>query len=468
MILLLTFWAIAAHASRAFSKQVPLLGDDHYGMEVITHPSWAEHAIHVKSHTTNDPDWCNDSVKKKTGYFESPNGFFFFAFFESRSDPDEDPFILWINGGPGCSSNLGLLMELGPCRVDEGGNSTSFNPYAWNNKANLLFLDQPVGVGFSYAKPGRKVGNSELAAKETDIFLQLFFYNLPQYSKAPVHLFGESYAGHYIPAIGRRVYRENLEAPQKNPNRLLINLVSLGIGNGWVRPYLQFDKFADFLVDEKYGPLVSQDQYETLKKKYRICGFLAEQCEAHPSRLTCIPASAYCERAFAFPKDVKRNSFDVRQKCDEEAGDVCYPIETDIETYLNQKWVQNLIGVDREYMGCSADVGTSFFYSGDEERRYDTAVAEVLEGGVKVLVYAGDADFVCNWVGNEAWLNAMEWSGQEGYLNAPTGPFIVDKLEAGLFKTYGNLTWLKIYGAGHMVPYDKPVESLEMISNWIS
>lgn len=67
----------------------------------------------------------------------------FFYFFESRHKPSEDPVIMWLNGGPGSSSALGLFMELGPCRVNEEGNATSWNEYSWNDKANVFFVDQP-------------------------------------------------------------------------------------------------------------------------------------------------------------------------------------------------------------------------------------------------------------------------------------------------------------------------------------
>jgi cathepsin A (carboxypeptidase C) len=70
---------------------------------------------------------------------------FFFWFFESRSEPDKDPLVLWLNGGPGCSSMTGLMMELGPCRVNPGGNGTTLNQASWNNQANTIFLDQ-VGL----------------------------------------------------------------------------------------------------------------------------------------------------------------------------------------------------------------------------------------------------------------------------------------------------------------------------------
>jgi len=82
----------------------------------------------------------------------------FFYFFESRSKPSEDPVIMWINGGPGCSSALGLFMELGPCSVKDDPkslNDTKVNPNSWNSNANIFFLDEPIGVGFSRAEHGQ-------------------------------------------------------------------------------------------------------------------------------------------------------------------------------------------------------------------------------------------------------------------------------------------------------------------------
>ncbi|KAJ3117543.1 hypothetical protein HK100_000800 [Physocladia obscura] len=418
-----------------------------YAKNIFTLPQVATHSVHLHERIAGDVDWCNDNVEKITGYFETPHGYFFFAMFESRNDPENDPFVLWINGGPGCSSNLGLFMELGPCRVDPGGNSTSFNPYGWNNKANLLFLDQPVGTGFSYAKPDGEVGDSETAA-------------------ADFSLFGESYAGHYIPAIGRKIFRENANAPQKNPNRIHIELKSLGIGNGWVRPLIQYNYFADFLIDSKYGPFISISEYKAYKQKYQICKFLAERCERHPSQTSCIPANLYCGQVFEFPAKIERNPYDVRKPC--IGDDLCYEIETDLVEYLNRKWVQQAIGVNTVYKGCSNNVSIQFLWTGDLEHRYDDAIAEILDAGVRVLIYAGDADFVCNWIGNIAWLTEMEWNGSAGFQAAPDQDFLVGNDEiVGKFRTFGNLTWVKIFDAGHMVPYDKPAASLEMLNNWI-
>lgn len=87
----------------------------------------------------------------------------FFYFFESRDNPSKDPVLLWLTGGPGCSSSLGLFMELGPCSIPSRGgklsegppiNGTVWNPYSWNNGASIFFLDQPVDVGYSYSRYG--------------------------------------------------------------------------------------------------------------------------------------------------------------------------------------------------------------------------------------------------------------------------------------------------------------------------
>jgi cathepsin A (carboxypeptidase C) len=114
-------------------------------------------------------------------------------FFESRSEPSTDPLVLWLNGGPGCSSMTGLLMELGPCRVTPGGAGTEYNKFSWNEKANLLFLDQPVNAGFSWTD-GDQVASTEDAAVDVYNFLQLFLNKHKKYSKQSFFITGESYA----------------------------------------------------------------------------------------------------------------------------------------------------------------------------------------------------------------------------------------------------------------------------------
>src|SRR5258708_31411775 len=173
-------------------------------------------------------------------------------FFESRTAPTDAPLILWLNGGPGCSSSTGLLGELGPCRLVNDHNTTH-NPYSWNTHANIIFLDQPVNVGYSYAEGGTTVSTSPVAGKDVYAFLELFLNRYPQYSKAPFHIAAESYGGTYAPNFANIIFKANKElqvAP--NPKLKHINLASVVLANGLTDPYTQMGSVADSVCDGPY------------------------------------------------------------------------------------------------------------------------------------------------------------------------------------------------------------------------
>lgn len=96
---------------------------------------------------------------------------------------------MWLNGGPGCSSSTGLLFELGPCSISDNGKNTTFNPYSWNTHSNIVFLDQPVNVGYSYGEGS--VNNSPVAGKDVYAFIELFINRFSEYSEKPFHLAAE-------------------------------------------------------------------------------------------------------------------------------------------------------------------------------------------------------------------------------------------------------------------------------------
>lgn len=84
-------------------------------------------------------------------------------------------------------------MELGPCNID-GPNSTVLNPFGWNSQANLLVVDQPIGVGWSYADYGETVSTTEQAAVDIAAFLAIFMSEVEGLKGRALHLSGESYA----------------------------------------------------------------------------------------------------------------------------------------------------------------------------------------------------------------------------------------------------------------------------------
>ena len=110
---------------------------------------------------------------------------------------------MWLTGGPGCSSTLALLTENGPCKVNEDGTGTIKNDFSWTESAHVLWLDQPAGVGFSYGSETDT--NEQMVAEDAYYFLQAFFQTYPQYQENPLFIVGESYGGHYAPAIAHRL-----------------------------------------------------------------------------------------------------------------------------------------------------------------------------------------------------------------------------------------------------------------------
>ncbi|CAE8711096.1 unnamed protein product, partial [Polarella glacialis] len=142
---------------------------------------------------------CDPSVKQHSGYytFGEKKKQYFFWFFESRSDPANDPTVMWLTGGPGCSSMTGMLFENGPCKVSPDGETTHLNPYSWTTKANVMWVDQPPGTGFS---KGTWDHDENGVAEDMYQFLQTLFKAMPHYN-TKFFVTGESYAGHYIPAV---------------------------------------------------------------------------------------------------------------------------------------------------------------------------------------------------------------------------------------------------------------------------
>ncbi|MBA0701319.1 hypothetical protein Goari_020439 [Gossypium aridum] len=102
----------------------------------------------------------------------------------------------------------------------------------------------------------------------------------------------------------------------------------------------------------------------------------------------------------------------------------------------------------------------------DWMRNLEVGIPALLEDGIKLLVYAGEYDLICNWLGNSRWVHAMQWSGRKEFVASPEVPFVVDGLEAGVLKTHGSLGFLKVHDAGHMVPMDQPKAALEMLKRW--
>ncbi|OWB75580.1 hypothetical protein B5S31_g5499 [[Candida] boidinii] len=411
-----------------------------------------------------------DTVKQYTGYFdingdedEDTDKHLFYWFFESRNDPVNDPIILWLNGGPGCSSMTGLFFELGPSSIFNESLELTYNPYSWNANASVIFLEQPVGVGYSYTnKASSEVSSTKIAAKDVYVFLELFFKKFPNLIKNDFHITGESYAGHYIPNIASEILDHESERS--------FNLTSIMIGNGITDPLIQYDYYGPMACGKGgYEQLISDEDCDSLDNMYKTCSKLINTCYKSQNALTCVPATLYCERMMGPFEKTGLNYYDIRTKC--EVNDLCYKEMGYIDNYLNKPEVMTILGCEVEkYTGCDDDVFRRFLLTGDEMKPFQQYISKTLESNIPVLIYAGDKDYICNWLGNKAWVEALEWEGQGSFNNATDLPWLSNVKNgeyAGDVKSNGLLTFLRVFNAGHMVPYNQPENSLDMVNRWI-
>jgi cathepsin A (carboxypeptidase C) len=388
---------------------------------------------------------------------------YFFWMFESHNSPDTDPVVLWLTGGPGCASTLALVTENGPCKVSEDGQSTIPNVYGWNNNATVIWLDQPSGVGYSYGEENDK--NEDMVGEDAYFFLQSFFNAHPEYSSSPFYVFGESFGGHYAPGIAHTIFEKNNELKMSNriTENIVINLAGVGIGNGLTDPVNQYAAYPAMAMNNSYGiKTVSDETYTKMVNNLPKCLSLAEKCQTNPA--ACSTAYYSCSIWELSPYEATGlNVYDIRIPC--EVPGLCYNF-TNTEIYFNLPSTLEALHVRTDeaatWTECNYDVNGDF--SKDFMVGYEGYVADLLEGGIPVMIYAGDADYVCNWIGNKAWTMALDWSGHDDF-NAVEDSNWEDM---GMVRSANGFTFLQVYGAGHLVPMDQPLAALTLLNTFTS
>ena len=191
--------------------------------------------------TSTDPaGLCDPDVVQESGFLSigSQKKYFYWMFGSRKAKPEDAPVILWMSGGPGCSSLLALFGELGPCSVNKDGATTKLNPYSWTEYANVVFIDQPPGTGFS---TGPFDKNGKAVADDMYVFLQELFDAHPHLRDNDFYIAAESYGGHYAPDVAHRIFTGNKAEPAAHR----INLVGVMIGNGLTDPLIQYKYYAE-------------------------------------------------------------------------------------------------------------------------------------------------------------------------------------------------------------------------------
>jgi len=371
----------------------------------------------------------------------------FYLFYESQTNPSKDPIILWLQGGPGCSSMLGCFIENGPQQIQTDGTFVD-NKYSWNTNSSIIYIDSPVGTGYSYVTNNFGYATDETTiAEELYVLLYQFLFVLhPEYSNLPFYIFGESYAGKYVPYLASAIIDKNVNAKMK------IKLSGIAIGNGWVNPYIQTGSYAPYLYN--HG-LINYVELEFAKGVYEMfkvildikAYFLAD--EVGNSLLSLL-----------LTESGVNDVYDIRQETD--------PTDAYIDAldgYLNSDDAQKLFNVSGHSWEMCAP-GPYIALLEDEEQSSMNLFPNILLN-VPVLLYNGYYDLICNWEGTDSWSNILEWPFQDQYNKAKNQTWTVNGKSAGFFKTADNLAFLVVDNAGHMSPFDQPENLHDMIYRFI-
>ncbi|KAK6583864.1 hypothetical protein PZA11_003594 [Diplocarpon coronariae] len=489
--LLLADFAIAASAS-AF--QAPLIQAENLHLDaafkVFQSPVSPNHSIRMKRQNAT---LCDTPVDQYTGWLDVGHKHFFFWYFKSESaakaKADEEPLGLWLTGGPGGSSMLGLFQELGPCLINDYGNGTVYNPYGWNKEAAFMFIDQPAGVGFSYLDENEPVpGDSFTSAADLHLFLQLFVSQVfPEHANGPLVITGESYAGHYLPALGAQIVRQNL----LHPNQPQVHLKSAAIGNGYVSPLDTAYGYWETLCTTSPGvkePVFNETRCDIMATNLPRCLEVAQTCYDHPDPAICAAAAQVCwdgviKHYDGESYDGGRNRFDITAPCISEA---CYPNTFLIQDYLNQPSSFAALGVPHtlaNFTVFSEAVEHAFELTDDLSISLVPEVQYLLANQVDILIYQGNLDLACNTAGAKRWTANMPWKGQAAFNALELKPWKSTKdgkeVVAGTWKEVNirmvpgdekktRFALVTVDGSGHMVPQDQREISLDMLSRWLN
>ncbi|KAL0566430.1 hypothetical protein V5O48_012347 [Marasmius crinis-equi] len=370
----------------------------------------------------------------------------------ARQSPSTAPLTLWFNGGPGSSSLIGLLQELGPCRITNDSTSVTLNPFSWNTNSNILFIDQPVGVGFSHGD--MKVGTSQQAAADVWSFLQIFLKDsrFSGLASRDLAIWTESYGGHYGPTFAAYIFlslyflSQNALIASGEITGIPLNLKVLGVGDGLTDPLVQYPGYIEYAASNPYHPLVNQSVIDRANTSWLQAGGCRDQttaCYANGTDATCSAAQSFCNGRILNPL---AGDFDVYYVLARDPD----PYPPPLDTYLAT--VQEEIGAEVTWTKSNSRVHSNFAATGDWMRNSRPDLETVIDAGVRVIVYDGDADYILNFNGVEAMVDALNTQFTPLYKRQVFQNYTVNGELAGQFKNAGTFSYVRIYGAGHEVP----------------
>ncbi|XP_039173920.1 serine carboxypeptidase-like 40 [Eucalyptus grandis] len=391
---------------------------------------------------------------------ESAGRAFYYYFAEAGRNKDSVPLLLWLNGGPGCSSfGIGAMQELGPFRVHSDGKTLYRNKFAWNIAANVLFLESPAGVGFSYsnATADYRTNGDSKTAEDNYVFLLNWLERFPEYKNRDFYISGESYAGHYAPQLAYNILFNN-----KKANKTIINLKGIIIGNAAINYETDERGMYEYFATHT---LISQETWYAIQK---YCDFLPNVTQVSQCKSAKLDAEnevfphidiydIYAPRCLSFNLTSRPKKTNIMEL------DPCGGYY--VRAYLNREDVQealhaNVTKLDHDWERCSEVIHPW----GDSPPTVLPLLQEFMSNGLRVWVYSGDTDGRVPVTSTQRSLSKMGLPTK-----SPWRPWFLGGEVGGYVQVYeGDLTFATVRGAGHKVPISRPRRALSLISHFLA
>ncbi|KAI5628830.1 retinoid-inducible serine carboxypeptidase precursor [Silurus asotus] len=408
------------------------------------------------------------SAKEAWDYVDVRDGahmFWWLYYANSSSASFQDlPLVMWLQGGPGGSScGFGNFGEIGPLDVDLQPRETS-----WVNAASVLFVDNPVGTGYSYTDSYDALTKDvAMVASDMMVLLKHFFSKTPEFQSIPFYIFSESYGGKMAAAISLELNKAIKKGSIK------CNFAGVALGDSWISPidsvltwgpYLYSTSLLDdfglgevMRAAKEVQKAIEEGQYDTATELWNNAENVVEQNTNGVNFYNILTQSSdmlkFTTENEGYMSALKRRH--VR------------PLQGQSLDVLMNGPIRKKLGIipnNVTWGGQSGDVFSSM--SGDFMKPVIDIVDELLAAGVNVTVYNGQLDLIVDTMGQELWVKKLKWDGLTRF-NQMKWTALEDPQSAGqtgaFYKTYKNFAFYWILKAGHMIPSDQGPMALRML-----
>lgn len=390
----------------------------------------------------------------------------FYWFVESQNDPANDPVLLWLQGGPGCAGTYALFEEHGPYRIGTD-KQLYLNEWSWNKLANVIFIDAPAGVGFSYSNTsqGLNTGDAQ-AAQDNYHFLQGFFSVFPSFASNDLWITGESYGGVYVPTLVDQILTGSDTQLQKQ-------LKGFTVGNPVINCPALYTQGRSTQVDMfYYHGMIS---YQSRAQWYN------SSCDTSVTESCLELYNTITESIGHFSGDDLYTNFCTGNGTLDAFEEVpnCSSLSIRTEWYLNNPDVQVTLGVDIPWISCTFGLVTGFNYTKSHanmldyyNKFFDTAP------DLRILIFSGDIDIdTVPHSQTQLCLSSLNRPTEQAWgpwtIQGPAIPNIIpghvekSLITAGYVEQYDSYTYATVKGAGHEVPLYQPHLAYELFKRFV-